>query len=130
MEAAMGKGLHELLFPGPRGGYINSKNLSRAVGWFAIRDAIKQFAPDEAPLHWHDLRHTAAVMLFRAGLPAPDVQAILGHSSLAMTQVYANTRNDAAKRGAVALGDFYSQKSMGQPEGGEQPPESAADLGI
>lgn len=47
-------------------------------------------------------------MLLRAGLSAPDVQAILGHSSLAVTQLYANTRNDAAKRGAVALSAFYA----------------------
>ena len=90
-------GAHDLLFPSPRGGYINSKNLSRAIGWFSIRESIKQFAPDQAALHRHDLRHTAAVMVFRAGFSAPDVQAILGHSSLAVTQMYANTRNDAAK---------------------------------
>lgn len=129
-EAAESKGPHELLFSGPRGGFISSKNLSRAVGWFAIRDSIKQFAPGEPPLHWHDLRHTAAVMLFRAGLSAPDVQAILGHSSLAVTQLYANTRNDAAKRAAVALSAFYGSKSRGQLGGGESSAESAADLGI
>lgn len=105
VEACEGRGEHDSLFPGPRGGYINSKNLSSAyaIGWFRIRESIAKFAPDEAALHWHDLRHTAAVMLFRAGLSAPDVQAILGHSSLAVTQMYANTRNDAVKRGAVAL---------------------------
>jgi integrase len=130
VEASEGKGPHDLLFPGPRGGYINSKNLSRAIGWFEIRDTIRQFAPDEAPLHWHDLRHTAAVMLFRAGLSAPDVQAILGHSSLAVTQLYANTRNDAAKRGAIALSDFYAPKSRGQLEGGEEAAKSGSDLHI
>lgn len=129
-EAAEGKGEHDLLFPGPRGGYINSKNLSRAIGWFELRDSIKQFAPGEAALHWHDLRHTAAVMLFRAGLSAPDVQAILGHSSLAVTQMYANTRNDAAKRGAIALSDFYAPKSRGQSRGGEKAAETASDLDI
>ena len=110
-------GAHDLLFPGPRGGHINSKNLSRALNWFAIRGSIKEFPPDEAALHWHDLRHTAAVMLCRAGLSAPDGQAILGHSSLAVTQMYANTRNDAAKRAAAPLSDFYAPKSRGQLEG-------------
>lgn len=123
-----GKGPHELLFPGPRGGYLNSKNLSRAIGRFEIRDTIKQFAPGEPSLHWHDLRHTAAVMLFHAGLSAQDVQAILGHSSLAVTQMYANTRSDAAKRGAVALSAFYAPKSRGQLEGGEQAAKTGSDL--
>ena len=130
VEAAEGKGAHDLLFPGPRGGYINSKNLSRATDWFAVRESVKQFAPGEPALHWHDLRHTAAVMLFRAGLSAPDVQAILGHSSLAVTQLYADTRNDAAKRGAVALSDFYTPKSRGHAGGGESAAKTAADLQI
>lgn len=129
-EAAEGKGPHDLLFPGPRGGHINSKNLSRGLKWFEVRDSVKQFPPGEAALHWHDLRHTAAVMLFHAGLAAPDVQAILGHSSLAVTQMYANTRNDAAKRGAVALSEFYASKSRGQLKGGESAAHSASDLEI
>lgn len=104
---------HDLLFPSPPGGTLSSKCLSCGIGWSRIRDRIKTFAPGEAPLHWHDLRHTAAVMIFRAGLAAPDVQAILGHSSLAVTQMYANKRDDAAKRGAVALSAYLAQ-SLGQ----------------
>jgi integrase len=129
-EAAAGKGPHDLLFPGPRGGHVNSKNLSRALDWHAFRQSIKSFPPGEEPLHWHDLRHTAAVVLFRAGLSAPDVQAILGHSSLAVTQLYANTRNDAARRGTAALSDFYSAKSTGHLLGGEEAAKTASDLDI
>jgi len=129
-EATANKGPFDLVFPGPRGGYINSKNLSRALNWFEFRGTVKAFPPDEAQLHWHDLRHTAAVMLFRAGLSAPDVQAILGHSSLAVTQLYANTRNDAARRGAQALTEFYKSNSEGQLRGGEEPRKTASDQGI
>jgi integrase len=114
VEAIEGKGPWDLVFPGPRGGYINSKNLSRALRWFEVREAIKSFPPEEEKLHWHDLRHTAAVMLFLAGLSAPDVQAILGHSSLAITQLYADTRSEAAKRGAAALSALYARQSKGQ----------------
>jgi site-specific recombinase XerD len=115
-----GKEEHDFLFPGPRGGRITSKNLSRALKWKAVRGSIKIFPADERPLHWHDLRHTAAVMLFRSGVSAPDVQAILGHSSLAVTQIYADTRRDAAVRGGSALSAYW-EKSMGQLEGGESP---------
>lgn len=128
-EAVAGKGPHDLVFPGPRGGTLSSKNLSRGIGWPRIRERIKTFAPGEPPLHWHDLRHTAAVMLFRAGLAAPDVQAILGHSSLAVTQMYADTRDDAAKRGAAALSAYFAQ-SLGQLEGGERAAKTASDLDI
>lgn len=115
-----GKGEHDFLFPGPRGGRITSKNLSRALKWKAVRGGIKVFPADERPLHWHDLRHRAAVMLFRSGVSAPDVQAILGHSSLAVTQIYADTRRAAALRGGSALSAYW-EKSMGQFEGGESP---------
>lgn len=129
-EAAEGKGPHDYLFTGPRGGFINSKNLSRALGWHSIRDQVKVYAPGEPPLHWHDLRHTAAVFFFDAGLPAPDVQAILGHSSLLVTQLYADTRSAAAKRGVAKISQFFRSQSRGQLGGGETPADSGSDLGI
>lgn len=113
-EALEGKGEHDLVFPGPRGGWVNSKNLSRALNWHGFRDQVKTFAPGEPSLHWHDLRHTAAVALFNAGLSAPDVQAILGHSSLLVTQLYADT----ARRGAVALSTYWAAQSDSQLGGG------------
>ena len=129
-EAMDGKTEHDLLFPGPRGGYINSKNLSRALHWSDIRDRVKTFTPGEPTLHWHDLRHTAAVALFSAGVSAPDVQAILGHSSLLVTQLYADTRADAAKRGGVALSKYWDAQSNGHIRGGEESAKVAADQGI
>ncbi|MER3386346.1 MAG: site-specific integrase [Microcella pacifica] len=129
-EASEGKGEHEYLFTGPRGGFINSKNLSRALGWHSIRDGVKTFGPGERALHWHDLRHTAAVFFFDAGLPAPDVQAILGHSSLLVTQLYADTRRLAARRAVPALSQFLGSQSRGQLGGGESAAKSASDLGI
>lgn len=127
-EAIEGKGEHDLLFPGPRGGYMNSQNLSRALDWPRVRTHIKTFAPGEPPLHWHDLRHTAAVALFQAGVSAPDVQAILGHSSLLVTQLYADTRADAAKRGGAALSLYWDAQSNYQRLGGERREELPADL--
>lgn len=129
-EAMHGKEEHDLLFPGPRGGYLNSKNLSRALNWHEIRGQVKTFAPGELSLHWHDLRHTAAVALFQAGVSAPDVQAILGHSSLLVTQLYADTRADAARRGAAALSKYWGTQSNSQLGGGEESAKTAADQGI
>lgn len=126
-EAAEAKGRHDLLFAGPRGGYLNSKNLTRALDWHRWRDQVKTFAPDERPLHWHDLRHTAAVFFFRAGLSAPDVQALMGHSSLLVTQLYADTRKEAARRAAPLVSNFLAQ-SDSQFRGGEASAKSASDL--
>lgn len=120
-EAMEGKGEHDRLFPGPRGGVINSKNLSRALKWHGIRNTVKTFPPGEPPLHWHDLRHTAAVLFFVAGVVAPDVQALMGHSSLLVTQLYADTRAHAAKRGGPMLAALWAAHSEGQTGGGEKP---------
>ena len=70
------------------------------------------------------------MFLFDAGLPAPDVQAILGHSSLLVTQLYADTRRLAAQRGVEPLSRFFGSQSRGQLEGGESAAKMASDLGI
>lgn len=96
-----------------------ARRLSRALGWHSIRDGVKTFGPGERALPWHDLRHTAAVVFFDAGLPAPDVQAILGHSSLLVTQLHADTRRLAPRRAVPALSQFLGSQSRGQLGGGE-----------
>lgn len=126
-EASEGKGRHDWLFPGPRGGIINSQNLSRALNWKNVRDGVKTFAPGEPPLHWHDLRHTALTLMFRAGLSAPDVQAVAGHSTLQVTQRYADTRRDAARRATKALSSFFAPLGLSVVEGGEAE-KRASDL--
>lgn len=127
VEASEGKGRHDWLFPGPRGGTINSQNLSRALDWKNVREQVKTFAPGEPPLHWHDLRHTALTLMFRAGLSAPDVQAVAGHSTLQVTQRYADTRRDAARRATEALSSFFSPLGLSVPGGGEAE-KRASDL--
>ncbi|WP_438354479.1 tyrosine-type recombinase/integrase [Microbacterium sp. CJ88] len=127
-EAAAGKGAHDYLFTGPRGGFLSSKNLSRALNWHRNRVHVKQFAPGEPALHWHDLRHTAAVFFFDAGLPAPDVQALLGHSSLQVTQLYADTRRLAARRSIAPLSAFFGSPARGHQSGGENAAMTGTDL--
>lgn len=121
-EACAGKAPDDLAFPGPMGGYLNSKNLSRALKWTQIREAIKRFPPGEPALHWHDLRHTALTNLALGGLVMPDLMAVAGHSSLQVTQRYLNTKADAAQRAASIQSDFYADFEVTPPrdsEGGE-----------
>ncbi|QAY73075.1 site-specific integrase [Agromyces protaetiae] len=124
LAAMEGKGEHDYLFTGPRGGFLSSGNLSRALDWPRVRERVKTFPPGEPALHWHDLRHTAATNLFFANVPATDVQAIMGHSDLATTQRYADTRRDSARRGGAALTAYYGQ-SNGRLRGGESPAKTA-----
>ncbi|HKU11702.1 MAG TPA: site-specific integrase [Sinomonas sp.] len=98
VEALKGKGPDELLFSGPDGGRLTARNLRRAVDWEKIRAALSR--PD---LRVHDLRHTFATILFDAGASAPDVQAVLGHSSLQVTERYSRAREGVARRAGSVL---------------------------
>ncbi len=78
--------------------------------------------PNEAPLHWHDLRHTALTNLALGRLVMPDLMAVAGHSTLQVTQRYLNTKADAAQRAATLQSDFYADFEVtprSGPEGGE-----------
>ena len=102
LDAALADHIEGRLFTGAGGGYFDSGNLSRALVWPKIRDSIKRFPPESHPLRFHDLRHTAAVEFFALGLSAPDVQRILGHSSLQVTELYSRSGDDAALRAVDA----------------------------
>jgi len=57
----------------------------------------------------HDLRHWYVTMMFRAGVPAPTVQAMAGHSDLATTQRYAHSSHDDAEKAGAAFGEALTR---------------------
>ena len=46
----------------------------------------------------YDLRHSAATMMLRAGVPAAEVARRLGHSVDVLLRVYAGVHNDERER--------------------------------
>jgi integrase len=109
-EAARGKQPDRYLFDGPDGGRLTNRNVRRALNWASFRTTLGR-----ADLRIHDMRHTLATLLFDAGVSAPDVQAILGHSSLQVTELYSRAREDAAQRSRAKLDDYFKSNDHNQP---------------
>jgi site-specific recombinase XerD len=57
-----------------------TRKFKKAVRAAGLNDAI----------HFHSLRHTGASWLAMAGVPLFHIQRLLGHSSPAVTQIYAH----------------------------------------
>jgi integrase/recombinase XerC len=78
----------QALFLGARGGRIDPRTVRRVVH---ARIAAAGSVPDTGP---HGLRHTAATHLLEGGADLRSVQEILGHASLATTQLYTHVSID------------------------------------
>ena len=80
--------------------YLNQvlERLSVKSGVF-IQDRLKQ-----GPVHCHCLRHTYATDLLRRGLNLPQIQKLMGHASIATTQVYLYVSDEELDAAVKALG--------------------------
>jgi integrase len=76
-------------FGDEEGGKVDSFRTAweTALALAKITDASKNVDGD---LRWHDLRHEAASRLAEQAMPVDQIQKLLGHSSLNMTQRYLN----------------------------------------
>jgi integrase/recombinase XerD len=82
----------EPLFIGRHGGRLNPAAVRGRVKRLAMRcGASRKVTP-------HMLRHTAATMLIEEGVDIRVVQRLLGHASIATTEIYTHVADEALKR--------------------------------
>ncbi len=86
------------VFTGPEGGQVRQNNFRKRI----FQPAAKRAGIDPVPTV-HDLRHTAASLMARAGWTMRDAQEQLGHSHTTMTDRYTHLFPEDREQKVAAL---------------------------
>lgn len=94
---------HDLIVSTSLGTPINPNNVTRSYNRLVILSGVPR-------IRVHDLRHTAATMLLRVGVPAKIVSERLGHASVGITMdLYSHVTPDMQDEAALAVSAILSK---------------------
>ncbi len=82
----------EYLFPSRSGGRLSSRYVQSMVARYAAKAGIPRSVTP------HVLRHTFATHMLESNVDIRSIQELLGHSSLATTQIYTHVTSDRLRR--------------------------------
>ncbi len=91
-----------LVFPNTKGRIRRRDSVMRSLRRFLAEAELP------AEVRFHDLRHTAATLAIKQGIPIPTVSKMLGHSDPAMTlRRYAHVLEEMRQEAARAMDEFF-----------------------
>jgi len=115
LQEFTGSGSEALLFPALSSGHMHPRTFGKAFD--------KARAAAERPdLHFHDLRHTGAVLAAQAGATLAELMARLGHSTPGAAMRYQHAAADRDR----AIAEALSKMVTGIGFGVQKPPDSTA----
>jgi integrase/recombinase XerD len=86
--SAARKTVAPVLFPSPRGGALTRQGFWKIVGGYARGIGLR------GRVYPHQLRHSFATHLLTGGADLRSVQTMLGHASIATTEIYTHVSGD------------------------------------
>jgi integrase len=99
-------GERDLVFTNAVGNALDPTNLTRsAFKPLVVRAGVPL-------IRFHDLRHTAATLLLKEGIPVKVVSELLGHSDVAITlRIYAHVLPEMQAQATAALERVFGEMS-------------------
>ncbi len=85
------------------------RRISRRTVQYIVEQNVKKLGLDPHKYTTHKLRHTAATLMYQAGVDIRALQEILGHEQLSTTEIYTHLTNEQLKA-AVSSNPLSSVK--------------------
>ena len=97
----------EPLFVSERRQRISNRNVQKI-----IKEELLRAGLDTKKYSVHKLRHTAATLMYQNGVDIRALQELLGHESIATTQIYTHVNNDQIRSAVDSnpLANFEAKK--------------------